>query len=116
MPPSLKEPVQVVEAPDVKALKENLEAWTILPRPPKTQNGRVEYPKSNLKLEDHCIDEVRKLRVAVIGAGLSGITSGILLPAKVPNIDLTIFEKNQDVVRLSLFLSSSISNHLFSCK
>jgi cation diffusion facilitator CzcD-associated flavoprotein CzcO len=33
----------------------------------------------------------------VIGAGLSGINAGILFPAKVPGIDLTIFEKNADV-------------------
>ncbi|KAF2804732.1 FAD/NAD(P)-binding domain-containing protein [Mytilinidion resinicola] len=68
----------------------------LLPLPPKSQ-APLNYPKSNLKLEDHCIDDLRKLRVAVIGAGLSGISAGILLPAKVPNIDLTIFEKNQDV-------------------
>lgn len=43
------------------------------------------------------IDEPRKLRVAVIGAGLAGITAGILLPAKVPDIALTIFEKNHEV-------------------
>jgi cation diffusion facilitator CzcD-associated flavoprotein CzcO len=36
-------------------------------------------------------------KVAVVGAGLSGITTGILLPAKVPGIDLVIFEKNADV-------------------
>ncbi|ORY14519.1 hypothetical protein BCR34DRAFT_672469 [Clohesyomyces aquaticus] len=58
----------------------------------------VPYPTSKLKLErDHCIDDVRALRVAVVGAGLSGITAGILLPAKVPHIDLTIYEKNHDV-------------------
>jgi hypothetical protein len=58
----------------------------------------VNYPVSNLALEQRPIDEFRSLRVAVIGAGLSGILAGILLPAKVPGIDLTIFEKNQDVV------------------
>ncbi|KAG5981359.1 hypothetical protein E4U55_003015 [Claviceps digitariae] len=46
-------------------------------------------------------DEPRKLRVAVIGAGLSGIIAGVLLPAKVPGIELTIFEKNPDVVSLA---------------
>lgn len=48
-------------------------------------------------LEDHPIDQGRSLKVAVIGAGLSGITAGVLLPAKVPGVDLTIFEKNADV-------------------
>jgi cation diffusion facilitator CzcD-associated flavoprotein CzcO len=33
----------------------------------------------------------------VIGAGLSGITAGVLLPVKVPGINLVIFEKNADV-------------------
>lgn len=37
-------------------------------------------------------------KVAVIGAGMSGITAGILLPKKVPGIQLTILEKNHDVV------------------
>jgi hypothetical protein len=59
----------------------------------------IPYPVSRLKLDrDHSIDQVRPLKVAVIGAGLSGINAGILLPAKVPGIDLVIFEKNRDVV------------------
>jgi hypothetical protein len=51
-----------------------------------------------------------KCQVAVIGAGLAGITAGALLPAKVPGIQLTIFEKNPEVVcqrpRASLRASS----------
>jgi hypothetical protein len=59
----------------------------------------IDYPVSRLQLDaGHCIDHVRQLRVAVIGAGLAGINAGILLPAKVPGIKLTIFEKNSDVV------------------
>jgi cation diffusion facilitator CzcD-associated flavoprotein CzcO len=58
----------------------------------------IQYPVSRLQLDaSRCIDHVRKLRVAVIGAGLAGINAGILLPAKVPGIELTIFEKNNDV-------------------
>lgn len=56
------------------------------------------YPVSNLELPDHHIDDVRSLRVTVIGAGLSGILAGILLPVKVPKLQLTILEKNDDVV------------------
>ncbi|KAJ4213279.1 hypothetical protein NW759_011121 [Fusarium solani] len=67
----------------------------------KKQPSRLEtvasYPVSDLTLEDRCIDDFRPLRVAVIGAGLSGILSGILLPLKVPNIQLTIFEKSKEV-------------------
>ncbi|TVY58566.1 FAD-binding monooxygenase aflW [Lachnellula cervina] len=59
-----------------------------------------------LILEDHPVDAVRSLKVppnlnalvAVIGAGISGITAGVLFPAKVPGINLTIFEKNSDVL------------------
>lgn len=56
------------------------------------------YPHSDLAIPDHHIDDVRSLRVVVIGAGLSGILAGVLLPAKVPGIKLTILDKNKDVV------------------
>ncbi|CAK7221282.1 hypothetical protein SCUCBS95973_004441 [Sporothrix curviconia] len=55
----------------------------------------VDAPK--VRLVDRYIDEPRSLRVAVIGGGLSGITAGVLLPAKVPGIQLTIFEKNNEL-------------------
>ncbi|KAF7895667.1 uncharacterized protein EAF01_009629 [Botrytis porri] len=54
-------------------------------------------PQPSFKIEDHPVDIVKPLKVAVIGAGLAGINAGILLPAKVPGIQLTIFEKNADV-------------------
>ncbi|KAF1943940.1 FAD/NAD(P)-binding domain-containing protein [Clathrospora elynae] len=58
----------------------------------------IEYPVSRLQFDpSHCIDHVRELKVAVIGAGLAGINAGILLPAKVPGVKLTIYEKNSDV-------------------
>jgi hypothetical protein len=53
----------------------------------------------DIPLVDRYADDFRSLRVAVIGAGLSGLIAGVLLPAKVPQIQLTIFEKNADVVR-----------------
>jgi heterodisulfide reductase subunit A-like polyferredoxin len=58
----------------------------------------IDYPVSRLQLDpSHLVDDVRPLRVAVVGAGLGGITAGILLPAKVPGINLTIYDKNHDV-------------------
>ncbi|KAK4195531.1 hypothetical protein QBC40DRAFT_269199 [Triangularia verruculosa] len=54
------------------------------------------YPKTRISIVDRFIDQPRALKVAVIGGGLAGITAGILLPAKVPSIQLTIFEKNDD--------------------
>lgn len=59
----------------------------------------IEYPVSKIQIDaTHSIDHVRELKVAVIGAGLAGIKAGILLPAKVPGIKLTIYEKNSEVV------------------
>jgi cation diffusion facilitator CzcD-associated flavoprotein CzcO len=54
------------------------------------------YP-TNFKIREHPVDHYRELKVAVIGGGLSGITAGILLPKKVPNIKLTILEKNDNL-------------------
>jgi hypothetical protein len=61
------------------------------------------YNLPEISLVDRHADEPRKLRVAVIGAGLSGVIAGVLLPAKVPGIELTIFDKNADVVRWLFF-------------
>lgn len=51
-----------------------------------------------LAIEEHPIDEIRPLEVIVIGAGIAGISAGILLPRKVPGIKLTILERHSDVV------------------
>lgn len=56
-------------------------------------------PESKFELEEHPVDQVRPIKVGIIGAGLSGITAGILLPAKLPGLDLRIWDKNADVVR-----------------
>ncbi|KAI1858746.1 uncharacterized protein JN550_012496 [Neoarthrinium moseri] len=55
------------------------------------------YSLPEISLVDRHVDEPRKLKVAVIGAGLAGVIAGVLLPAKVPGIELTIFDKNADV-------------------
>jgi hypothetical protein len=68
---------------------------------PASLAGNVGRPSQNLtafSLDEPTIDDVRPLRVAIIGSGLSGVLAGVLLPAKVPNIQLTIFEKNHEVV------------------
>lgn len=71
---------------------------------PKTEsvepnaNSKTSYDIPAVPLIDRFIDEPRSLRVAVIGGGLAGILAGILLPAKVPGIELTIIEKNKDFV------------------
>ncbi|KAK3997817.1 hypothetical protein QBC44DRAFT_338382 [Cladorrhinum sp. PSN332] len=70
------------------------EKLNIIPEP--STKPISSYPKPRISLIDRFIDEPRALKVAVIGGGLAGINAGILLPAKVPNINLTIYEKNDD--------------------
>ncbi|KAA8641469.1 flavin-containing monooxygenase [Aspergillus tanneri] len=61
----------------------------------------VKSPESKpaFEIEEHPIDQVRPIKVGVIGAGLAGITAGVLFPAKLPGLDLKIYDKNADVVR-----------------
>ncbi|KAI1787765.1 FAD/NAD(P)-binding domain-containing protein [Ganoderma leucocontextum] len=43
------------------------------------------------------IDEYKPIKVIVIGAGFSGILAGIRFPQKIPNVDLTIYEKSAGI-------------------
>ncbi|ROT36081.1 4-hydroxyacetophenone monooxygenase [Sodiomyces alkalinus F11] len=85
--------VDVLEAPPIPepphAVTVEISTKPIIPPP--------NYANPRRQLLNRYIDEPRELRVAVVGAGLSGVLAGILLPAKVPGIQLTIFEKNSDV-------------------
>ncbi|KAK7221611.1 hypothetical protein V2G26_009614 [Clonostachys chloroleuca] len=50
-----------------------------------------------LSLEEHPIDQAPSLKVIVVGAGIAGINAAILLPAKVPGLELTIYEREADI-------------------
>jgi len=63
-------------------------------------SGRTQF-----EIEEHPIDIVRPIKVGIIGAGLAGITAGVLLPAKLPGLDLRIYDKNADLVRQIMVLS-----------
>lgn len=78
-------------------------------------NGGDGRPGQNLttfSLDEPTIDDFRPLRVAIIGTGLSGVLAGVLLPAKVPNIQLTIFEKNNEVVSTILCIARRLTGWL----
>ncbi|KLO16411.1 FAD/NAD-binding domain-containing protein [Schizopora paradoxa] len=65
-------------------------------------NGEIETKStdagpSSFKLGDFSIDEYRPMKVVVIGAGFSGIIAGIRFPQKVPNVELTIYDKNAGI-------------------
>ncbi|GAA5894197.1 flavin-containing monooxygenase [Sporobolomyces salmoneus] len=67
----------------------DLDPMTGLPR---------ELGTSPFKLEDYPIDNShRKLKVAMIGAGFSGIIAGIRIDQRLKNVELNIYEKNHQV-------------------
>lgn len=82
----IKGPTDLAEAPTV-TVKDTLNDLD--------SDGSV---KSQFQLEEHPVDAVRPITVGIIGAGLAGVTAGVLLPAKLPGLDLRIYDKNADVV------------------
>ncbi|KAK4167011.1 hypothetical protein QBC43DRAFT_286406 [Cladorrhinum sp. PSN259] len=87
-------PKSIPEEPSPAVTQPVANVKPLIPEP--SRNPIPSYPKSRISLIDRFIDEPRALKVAVIGGGLAGINAGILLPAKVPNINLIIYEKNDD--------------------
>jgi hypothetical protein len=57
-------------------------------------NGTARTP---FKLRDTPVENLRPLKVIVIGAGYSGIYCGIRIPERLRNIELVIYEKNAGV-------------------
>lgn len=53
--------------------------------------------QSERPLYDRPIDEDRRLKVICIGAGYSGILTAIRFPQRIENLDLVIYEKNDDI-------------------
>jgi len=56
-----------------------------------TTNGHTRSP---FRLNDIPVENLRPLKVIVIGAGYSGIYAGIRIPEKLRNVELVIYEKN----------------------
>lgn len=65
---------------------------------PKVKSNESKNFKPKFEIEEHPIDQVRDIRVGIIGAGLSGVTAATLLRAKLPGINITVYDKNGDVV------------------
>jgi hypothetical protein len=48
-------------------------------------------------LADQAVDTLRPIKVICIGGGLSGILTAIRFPQRIPNLELVIYEKNEDI-------------------
>ncbi|KAH1344425.1 hypothetical protein KXX54_003079 [Aspergillus fumigatus] len=48
-------------------------------------------------VEERSIDKARPLRVVIIGSGISGIIASIRFRQRIPNVDLCVYEKNEDI-------------------
>ncbi|KAK0730810.1 hypothetical protein B0H67DRAFT_474490 [Lasiosphaeris hirsuta] len=48
-------------------------------------------------IKDEPVENIRPLKVVVIGAGFSGIVAAIRIPEKLRNVDLTVYEKNDGI-------------------
>lgn len=57
-------------------------------------NGATKTP---FKLNDVPVENLRPLKVIVIGAGYSGVYCGIRIPEKLRNVELVIYEKNAGI-------------------
>ncbi|KAK6359205.1 hypothetical protein TWF696_000369 [Orbilia brochopaga] len=67
------------------------------PEPEASNENTTPIPAATVKLEQRAVDEPRRIKVIVIGAGISGILAGIRLPQRVPNLELVIYDKNPEV-------------------
>ncbi|KAI1342172.1 flavin-binding monooxygenase [Xylariaceae sp. FL0016] len=61
-----------------------------------TNSGSVK-PPTPFTIKDAPLDGHRRIKVRVIGAGYSGIYLGIRIPQRLRNVDLKIYEKNEQM-------------------
>lgn len=52
---------------------------------------------AEFKIHDTTVENFRKIKVIVMGAGYSGIYCGIRIPERIKNCDLVIYEKNAGI-------------------
>lgn len=48
-------------------------------------------------VEERSVDHFRRVRVVVVGSGISGIISSIRLRQRISNLDLCVYDKNDDI-------------------
>ncbi|KAK4154652.1 hypothetical protein C8A00DRAFT_32545 [Chaetomidium leptoderma] len=59
--------------------------------------GEIPAVNGEFTIKDVPIENLRPLKVVVVGAGFSGILAAIRIPERLRNIELVVYEKNEDV-------------------
>lgn len=60
------------------------------------QKQNVDHAKG-FTIKDAPVENLRPLRVVVVGAGFSGILAAIRIPERLRNVELVVYEKNEGV-------------------
>ncbi|KAJ5924467.1 hypothetical protein N7466_008654 [Penicillium verhagenii] len=89
--------VNLSQSEPFKGPSDSTSAPSVTVNPLNELTSKAPEAKSSFVLEEHPVDQVRPIKVGIIGAGLTGITAGVLLPAKLPGLDLRIYDKNANV-------------------
>jgi hypothetical protein len=66
----------------------------VVPTPKRTEQKQSAFTPL---ISERAVDQPRPLKVIYIGAGISGILAAIKFRQAVPDLDLTIYEKNPDL-------------------
>lgn len=62
-----------------------------------TVNGFTGRFGDEFTVKDTPVENLRPLRVVVVGAGFSGILAAIRIPERLRNVELVVYEKNEGV-------------------
>ncbi|KAL2165938.1 hypothetical protein VTG60DRAFT_3580 [Thermothelomyces hinnuleus] len=62
-----------------------------------TWNGFNEKLGDEFTIKDVAVENMRRLRVIVVGAGFSGILAAIRIPERLRNVELVVYEKSERV-------------------
>lgn len=89
-------PVEIMSSPPpIPILNNGGPTQTTIPN--GLPNDTTTETHSQLNIKDTPVENFRKMRVVVIGAGFSGIYLGVPIPQRLRNVELAIYEKNDDV-------------------
>lgn len=60
-------------------------------------DGNTTNGTTSFTLKEEPVENLRRLKVRVVGAGFSGICAAVRIPERLRNIDLVVYEKNEGI-------------------